>query len=214
MTHQDEQRLQAWMDDELTPADRDAFAERLRREPQLRRQAEALQSLDSVLRQAYDPLMTQVLPPLRIGDRRPRESAWTLFSRWLGATQPLRWQPLGLLLLTTVLLAGGSGYWLSQRVQFETARQAGELAPRDRRALQLLVDRVLEHQRSGSTVSWQGRSAQKVTITPVRTFRTDNGQYCREFNERLALGTEWREERVIACREGEQRWDVKARYFL
>ncbi|GGO85627.1 hypothetical protein GCM10011348_34610 [Marinobacterium nitratireducens] len=213
MTRQDELQLQAWMDGELPAADRDAFAERLAREPRLQRQAESLQSLDRLLRQAYAPIAAQRVPTLRIGKVRPSDSFWALFCKWLGTSQPLRWQPCCLLLLAAISLAGAGGYWLSGQIKLETAGQANELGPRERQALQLLVDQVLEHQRSGSTASWQGQGRERVIITPTRTFRTPDGDYCREFSERLVIGDEWNEEQVIACREGEQRWSVKARYY-
>ena len=85
-----------------------------------------------------------------------------------------------------------SGIARPEREMAETARQ---------KALETLI--------SSKSLEWQSdRSKLAGKISPIRTFKSTGGQYCREFEERLIGIEAWhRVRRAIACRRDGQ-WIV------
>lgn len=48
-------------------------------------------------------------------------------------------------------------------------------------------------------------------VTPLRTFKNTEGQYCREYRMEVLLSSEARSDRRIACRSEAGRWIVRLR---
>lgn len=66
---------------------------------------------------------------------------------------------------------------------------------------------ALEHHSSGEAVSWSNpESGALGVITPVRTFRTTNGQWCREFQREVRSKTGGNQTTGVACRDTEGEW--------
>jgi surface antigen len=68
---------------------------------------------------------------------------------------------------------------------------------------------ALDRRLSGATLTWANpASGSSGSVTPLRTFQTADGRWCREFEARVDAPV-WGERRVgIACREGE-RWRLE-----
>lgn len=213
MISTDEQQLQAWIDNELSPEDRAEFEQRLQQDKALHERAVALRELQQQLCQAYAVIEEQPAPRLQ-----HRPPGWRgLLGRWLGSFhQPVGWQPLGAMMLCVALLSGGGGYWLSSEHQRVSLRAAGSIAPTDRLRVHSLTAQVLEKNPSGTEVRFDmhGKVLDALAIKPVRTFRTEASQYCREFSERLLINGHWQEQTAVACREDGAQWQIKARYYL
>ncbi|MET0012879.1 MAG: RT0821/Lpp0805 family surface protein [Sedimenticola sp.] len=77
--------------------------------------------------------------------------------------------------------------------------------------MQVAWNSVLENTPSGEAVVWgDPESSYSTRITPIRTMRTRDNRYCREFREvRLVDGIQ-EERRGISCRSGKEQWQLEA----
>ncbi|MES9967557.1 MAG: RT0821/Lpp0805 family surface protein [Sedimenticola sp.] len=77
--------------------------------------------------------------------------------------------------------------------------------------MQVAWNSVLENTPSGEAVDWRDpESSYSTRITPIRTMRTRDNRYCREFREvRLVDGIQ-EERRGISCRSGKEQWQLEA----
>lgn len=62
---------------------------------------------------------------------------------------------------------------------------------------------------SGHTVAWQNPdSGNAGTVTPVRTYQTATGQYCRQYTQTINIGGERHKSYGTACREPDGSWRI------
>jgi len=104
----------------------------------------------------------------------------------------------------------GGGYYLGVgRLSDRLARlEAARLE--DRALLEQTVSRALEKQLSGVAVDWRNpNSGSYGTVTPVRTFRNADGQWCREYAAASWLHDRRESRRAIACREADGVWRTR-----
>ncbi len=77
----------------------------------------------------------------------------------------------------------------------------------------LLVQEALEHNVSGTPRQWQSPENDEIIIvTPVRTYRNNDGQYFREFHMEVRTATEYGQINGLAYRQNGE-WKTKAVYF-
>lgn len=70
-----------------------------------------------------------------------------------------------------------------------------------------LVQTALENAPDGATRSWSNdTTGNRGTITPVRTYLSGGGLYCREYREELVVEGESGRFRHTACRDTDARW--------
>ena len=76
-----------------------------------------------------------------------------------------------------------------------------------------VVQEAMEYNLSGKSRQWNSSENQAVTIvTPIKTYRDQNGQYFREFHMEVTTATEKRQVNGLAYRhKGE--WKTRAVYF-
>ena len=90
------------------------------------------------------------------------------------------------------LLGGGVGYALDQRSQQLQAQT---------------VARSLETAPSGTTATWVNPdNGIQGTVTPVRTYQTQTGTYCREFQQTIIVGGQPQQGHGTACRQPDGSW--------
>ena len=66
---------------------------------------------------------------------------------------------------------------------------------------------TLEHAPDGTTRRWSnGETGHSGSITPIRTYISDGGYFCREYREELVVGTESGSFDQVACRDDKARW--------
>jgi surface antigen len=151
-----------------------------------------LQGIDAAFAQRAEvPALTPSSPP----QRRPVRHA---FGFAIAAS-------LALLVFT------GVGSYVTSRVMVDREIARLERARiTDRRLLEQVVNRALEKQLSGVTVDWRNpESGTHGTVTPVRTFKSAGGQWCREY-ARITVTDQRRElRRAIACREPDGNWRTR-----
>jgi surface antigen len=81
------------------------------------------------------------------------------------------------------------------------------------RADQLAMERnaqySLEHTRSHQTTTWVNPdSGNAGAITPVRTFQTAQGQYCREYTQTVIVAGQEQQAYGTACRQPDGTWVI------
>ncbi|WP_210398208.1 RT0821/Lpp0805 family surface protein [Motiliproteus sediminis] len=204
----DDGLVMAYVDGELDGRESAEFEKLLQQDTGLQQQVRRLREMNAALGVAFNEAMHGEMPPLRAFAGRRQPPWWERLSDWLVDAGSARWQPMATAALVLVVASGGGGYLLSQG-----GESAAVVSPA------VVVDATLNHtletQMSGTTVEWQDEQTGLAgTITPVRTFKTEQGKFCREFLERQLIKEQWQEQRGIACREGKEEWQVRARYYL
>ena len=214
----DSMTLMAYADGELAAPEQAEVEQAIGTDPQLREQLQQLQQLDSLVGAAFNQPLNERQPSLRALDTRlssdsteqPRTDALNndqLRSKlWFGSLE--RFAPqLGAAALLVMMLGVGAGSWY----QKQSAQQ--QLLSQQQR-IEQAINQALESHLSGDPLQWSSEQAsQQGTITPVRTYRNDQGQFCREFIDQRQQAGQVSEQRGVACRD-QQGWSVKASYFL
>lgn len=79
----------------------------------------------------------------------------------------------------------------------------------DKAALANTTQTTLETQPSGSTSTWSNPdSGNYGTVTPTKTYQTNAGQYCREYQQTIVVGGRTEEAYGTACRQPDGSWKV------
>lgn len=68
---------------------------------------------------------------------------------------------------------------------------------------------ALEYQPSGRASSWNNPdSGHSGTITPVKTWQRDTGQYCRDYTQSIIVDGQIQEAQGTACRDNGGNWRI------
>lgn len=67
--------------------------------------------------------------------------------------------------------------------------------------------RALETSQPGQALPWQSANA-SGTITPSNYYQNSQGQYCREYTQRIAVGGQTKEGYGTACRQPDGSWKI------
>ena len=68
---------------------------------------------------------------------------------------------------------------------------------------------ALESAPSGQSVAWRNPdSGNAGAVTPVRTYQTSTGQYCREYTQTITVGGEKHQSYGTACRQPDGTWRI------
>ena len=79
----------------------------------------------------------------------------------------------------------------------------------DRREANRTTYRALESAPSGTTASWENPdTSNSGTVTPMRTYQAQSGEYCREFEQTITVAGETRQAYGTACRRPDGNWQV------
>ena len=79
----------------------------------------------------------------------------------------------------------------------------------DELEMQRTAQYALEHNRVDETRAWRNPdSGHSGTITPKRTYRTERGQYCREYQQTVLIGGEEQQAYGTACRQPDGTWKI------
>ena len=137
-------------------------------------------------------------------ERRRRQQRWAEVRRWA--------LPIAASLLITLAGSLLSAQYAEQRARSETTRILAELAAAEEETHQLALQtriEALERMLSGDTLTWANEgSGSEGSITPLRTYQTPDGRWCREYHERTSSQTSEDERLSIACRDSEGRWNA------
>jgi surface antigen len=79
----------------------------------------------------------------------------------------------------------------------------------DRQRANAAAMQALESVPSGQSVAWRNPdSGNTGVVTPVRTYQTPSGQYCREYTQTITIGGERHQSYGTACREPDGSWRI------
>jgi surface antigen len=79
----------------------------------------------------------------------------------------------------------------------------------DRLAMQQTTHSALETGRVHQTSTWRNPdSGHSGTVTPVKTYQTTQGQYCREYQQTVNIGGRTEQAYGTACRQPDGTWKV------
>lgn len=85
-----------------------------------------------------------------------------------------------------------------------------QMDDQDRIKAQLAAQQALESNRTGQQSSWQNPdSGHSGRVTPTRTYQNVSGQYCREFQQDVTIGTETHQAYGTACRQPDGSWKIR-----
>ena len=116
--------------------------------------------------------------------------------------------------LAVVALGLGGGYFVAgARLDSELARIEAQRVE-DRLIFQATLQRALEEKVSGTTVQWQNTgTGMGGSVTPIRTFKSVSGQWCREYAHSFGRGGTVETRHAIACREQDGAWTTRIPTF-
>ena len=200
----DSQTLMAYADGELDVPEQQRVEQALEKSPELQQQLARMCQLDTLLGAAYSDALHCHQPSLRALESVAQKSSFRLsLWQWLG--QIFSWQAgVAAALLVLGVTVGGWYERQSQQTEFAMSQQQ----------LQQAIDKALETHMSRDPLQWSNaKDGRAGSITPVRTYKSEQGQYCREFIERHNVAGQITEKRGVACR-GEQGWQLKASYYM
>jgi surface antigen len=104
------------------------------------------------------------------------------------------------------LWATGAGAVLGALAGSEVGRS---LDRADRQYVARTTRDSLEYAPSGQTSQWHNPdSGNRGTVTPTRTYRVDDGRYCREFQQTVIIGRQAERAYGTACRQPDGSWQV------
>jgi surface antigen len=79
----------------------------------------------------------------------------------------------------------------------------------DRQRANAAAAQALESYPSGQSVAWRNPdSGNAGAVTPVRTYQTSTGQYCREYTQTINIGGERHQSYGTACRQPDGTWRI------
>lgn len=196
--------LMLLVDDELAGPDAALVGRRCRDDPAIAAAVSALETERAFLRAAF-PLAvdidTTVLATVdaTFAARRRRHHR----ARLLRIVAPVA---ASLLIAAAI---GTAALGLAERRARDAATHVLAEQARDRQLMAAAFTTALDTQISGGSVTWQNpASGSRGTITPLRTFRTVDGRWCREYREQVDSAAHTELWIGIACRETDG-WQLK-----
>jgi len=84
------------------------------------------------------------------------------------------------------------------------------LDQKDKEMAQQAAQHAFENSRTGESSAWQNPdSGNSGTITPIQTYQTPSGQYCREYEQDIVVGGQPQKSYGTACRQGDGSWQIQ-----
>jgi len=77
----------------------------------------------------------------------------------------------------------------------------------DRAIAEQKTQKALETGQSGQALPWQGQNA-SGTVTPGPVSQNSNGQYCREYTQKINVGGQTKSGYGTACRQPDGSWQI------
>lgn len=79
----------------------------------------------------------------------------------------------------------------------------------DQMAMERNAQYALENTRTNTTTTWQNPdSGNHGAITPIETYQTSSGQYCREYTQTVVVAGETQQAYGTACRQPDGTWKI------
>lgn len=111
-------------------------------------------------------------------------------------------------------VGGGSGKKVATVVGAVAGGYAGNrygesLDCKDQQYHSQTAHEALEYQPAGRPSSWRNPdSGHSGSITPVKTWQREDGQYCRDFTQSIVIDGKVEDARGTACRDDQGTWQI------
>ncbi|HED12969.1 MAG TPA: glycine zipper 2TM domain-containing protein [Gammaproteobacteria bacterium] len=154
-------------------------------------------TISAVVKKASVPVIAGVMTLSLVGCAANREESGALTGAVVGGVVGSQ-------------IGGGSGKAIATGVGFLLGAIIGgdighTLDVMDERNAQ----NALEHNRTGQATTWDNPDAGKeVTVIPTRTFRSDSGGYCREYQTDVVVNGQSQQAYGTACRQPDGSWKI------
>ncbi|ABA89983.1 hypothetical protein Pcar_2748 [Syntrophotalea carbinolica DSM 2380] len=135
------------------------------------------------------------------GPMGPKESGGTLIGAGTGA-------------LIGSQIGGGRGTLVAVAVGTLAGALLGQEVGRsldraDQLAMQQNAQYALEYTPTRQSTTWRNPdSGNYGSITPIETYQTPNGQYCREYLQNVIIGGQQQQAYGTACRQPDGNWKI------
>jgi surface antigen len=107
---------------------------------------------------------------------------------------------------TGQLVAVGAGAVLGGLLGSQVGRSLDEA---DKQKMATTTQTALESEPDRSTSTWVNpNTGHSGSITPQETYRTNSGQYCREFTQTVEIGGRTEQAYGTACRQEDGSWKI------
>jgi anti-sigma factor RsiW len=205
--------LVAYVDGVLAADDLRAVEDALATDAEARESVRRLREDAALLRGAFngpldEPLPERTLAILAAASEEANIVPLRPGGRWGGG--PPGWRFAVAASIAAFVVGVSASYFVADyKVESELARlraaEAAIVQEREDATFEALEQRV-----SGETVNWENPDGQASgSVTPVRTFRVEDGRWCREYLARETLSGVSEAKRAVACREPEGRWTTQ-----
>lgn len=203
----DDETLVAYVDGQLGAHEIEAVEAALASDPEARETVRALREGTALLQAAFNDPMNESVPPRIL--ETINQAADQASAQGRAPTVRVWHMALAASFAALVIGLGVSLYLTDQRVERQLAALEARLEA-DQRYREAALSKVLEKHVSGETVVWENPdSGSSGEITPVRTFKSSKGQWCREYAANAWLGEKQEFQRAIACREAGGLWKTR-----
>ncbi|MBI1985847.1 MAG: glycine zipper 2TM domain-containing protein [Rhodospirillales bacterium] len=131
----------------------------------------------------------------------PKQTAGTLVGAGLGALAGSQIGS-GKGQLAAVAIGALAGAWMGSEV-------GASLDKADKMYAQRSAQQSLEYNQAGQATAWRNPdSGHSGTVTPTRTYRTADGQNCREFEQTIYVDGKQETAKGRACRRTDGTWQI------
>lgn len=218
MTPFDHTTLMAYVDGELDAQTAHEVEQHLLTDPQARRFVENLRSLDNTLQTAYpEPSLDSLHPGLIAAIRASSKAGQddhTVVSFAKAKTSRVQafasgnqsWKLLAACLSGLVIGAVGGAEYMTNAIQSAEQNAMATLA-QDKTQIAQSIQNTLEFEKSGTSIVWENpETGHMATVTPIRTMKNAQSQFCREYRLEDTLGGETQTTFGVACRNADKKW--------
>ena len=199
--------LNAYVDGVLPEPQMREFEEKLKRSPAAQAYVAASKRLNELGRISLERAAVRPIP-------RGLESALEEFENQKDSSARRTYlnHPFFAMAASLGLMAIGYflGFFSAERGIQQQMLTVDALMEQTRSEVRSELNRVLEYTPSGTRVSWESdRHNVSAVLLPVRTLKTQDKHYCREFKETLLIDGVREERHGLSCRVGKERWETR-----
>jgi hypothetical protein len=214
MTKFDDKTLVAFVDGELDPSEAHEVQSALRQDLELRERVRVLRETASILCTAFAEVASEPIP-FRLAQTVAKLAGDATQGRdqTIGSTRSGRrvWVHATSAAVIALVFGLAGGYVAADyRIHAEQS-QKQSIAARGESGVTQLVQVTLEKKLSGTEASWRNPdTGEIVAVEPIRTFKNEEGRYCREYREAIAeqIGSK-HVQYGMACRNNDGIWKVQ-----
>ena len=209
MSEDREELLLAYLDGELEGAELARAEQLIKGDAEARAFVERHRMLGDQLRQAFQTPMEEEVPERLLqpfAEQTEERTSETVVAFPANRRQaaPRRWTELAMAASIALCVGGVVGLSLDLGPGgLESSRPLHVAGAIDREGR---LHQVLEQTASFETVSWSDGQAHEATAIPLMSFRTEDGQFCREYEMLVSFQGSVSSTIAIACRGADQGW--------